>query len=449
MKKMLVLLFSFLILIMPVSALAAPSPLTKVSSTARVFDEGNIQLVSYKAYIEVESDITRTYATAIIKNISDEEQSSIMVGMPSHINQNTVKLDNLEVIMDGRRQRLTSRKDRTQREKSEAVNLPSRWSTLTVKLEPGEYKVIDITYTTKNQKADNGTDMIYIPLEYLSLWYGLPQRVEITADLGDAPPYMFEPNPSALPHEYDNAGRLTWIYDNTYPNEYIQVFYQPVSRMAVEYISAQAPRDRAISSIVNSFTGKSYSLTISQIEQYLESQSESALRNELLYIAAMSHQGLLQTAEAVEIFNQLEAQPMFGELEGTFKNKIIYDKFNYLQSLLTDEDTLFDYLNSSRSYVMDNAMFLMWIEEQLNLLRPASSAAPEAVPDPSAEEIPSTGETQEEDADDKLVKTVTIGQYEISVEILFLGILAIVIILTTVISRRRKRKYKSRGYLFR
>ena len=36
---------------------------------------------------------------------------------------------------------------------------------------------------------------------------------------------------------------------------------------------------------------------------------------------------------------------------------------------------------------MDNAMFLMWIEEQLNLLRPASSARRRLFPDP-AEEIP-------------------------------------------------------------
>ena len=101
------------------------------------------------------------------------------------------------------------------------------------------------------------------------------------------------------------------------------------------------------------------------------------MENELLFIKALSHQELLQTAEAVELFNRLEAKPMFGELEGTFKNKIIYDTYNHMQSLLTDRDTLFTYLDSSKNYVMDNAMFLMWMEEELTRLEPAPAPEPE------------------------------------------------------------------------
>lgn len=454
MKRLLTLLFSFLILAIPVSTLAAPSPLSKVSSSATVFNEGSMQIISYEAYILVNPDIIQTDISLVIQNTSDEEKSSMMVGMPSHINQGSLKLNHLEVIMDGSKQRLSNRRDRTQAEEAEKASLPSNWSAWTIDLQPGEYKVVDITYTTENQKSDNGTQSIYIPLEFLKNWAGIPQRVEITAELEDASPYLFEPNPSILPYEYDKKGRLTWTFGSTNPPEYIQIFYRPVEQLAVEMISTQASGNRSIAAIVNSFSDKSYSLTISQIEEYLEEQeeqeeqSEPVLKNELLFLKALSHQRLLQTAEAVELFSQLENQPMFGELEGSFKNKMIYDRYNHMQSLLTDDDTLFDYLDSSKNYVMDNAMFLMWMEEEMAHLEPT----PEAEPEPGASEqenTPSDQSQEDKSKDNELVKSVSIGGYEISVEFLFLGILAIVILLTTIISRRRKRKSRNRGYLYR
>ncbi len=442
------LLLSSLILVMPVSSLAAPSPLTRVSSAAILSEEENIQLISYKAYLKVNSDTTLTHATFIIQNTNDEEQYSIMAGIPSHIYQGEVKIENLQVTMDGVKQRLTSRKDRTKQDEFDNIELPPNWSTWTIKLQPGEYKVIDITYTTDNQKDVNGTNFIYIPLEYLSYWYNMPQNIEITVDLEDTAPYLFEPNPSVLPHEYDNKGRLTWIYSNTYPSEYIQLFYRPIEQLAVEYISQQAQGDRSVSSILDSFVNKSYSLTINLIDQYLESEEESILTNEMLYLKALSLQNLFQTAETVALFDQLENLPLFGELEGTFKNKIIYDKYTHMKSLLADENKLYDYLNASKNYVMDNAMFLMWMEEELSELS-AFITIPEEEPEHVEEEIPSPGEQQEEDTDNNLVKSVTIGHYEISVEFIFLGILAVVIILTTIINRRRKKKYRNRGYYFR
>lgn len=447
MKKFLMLLLSSLILVMPVSSLAAPSPLVKSSSAAILSEEENVQLISYKAYLKVNSDSTQIDSSFIIHNTSVEDKVSIMAGIPSHINQGTSKIGNLQVVMDGVKQRLTNRKDRTQPEETDDIELPANWYTWMISLDPGERKVIDITYTTENQKDDNGTNIIYIPLEYLSYWYNLPQKIEVTVDLGDAAPYMLEPNPSVLSHEYDNKGKLTWTYDSTYPPEYIQLFYRPVEQLAVEYISNQAPGDKHISPILTSFANKSYSLTINQIDQYLESQEESTLTNELKYLKAMSLQGLLQNKEAVEQFDQLENLPLFGELEGTFKNKIIYDKYTHMKSLLTDENTLFDYLDTSKNYVVDNAMFLMWIEEELNEL--SAFIPPEEEPEQTEEEITPPDDTQEEENKDNLVKSVTIGKYEISVEFLFLGILVIVIILTTIISRRRKRKYRSRGYYFR
>jgi hypothetical protein len=90
----------------------------------------------------------------------------------------------------------------------------------------------------------------------------------------------------------------------------------------------------------------------------------------------------------------------------------------------------------------------MWMEEELTRLEPAPAPEPE-LNQTEEKTDPSDSSQEEKSKGNELVKSVTIGGYEISVEFLFLGILAIVILLTTIISRRRKRKTRNRGYLFR
>ena len=79
------------------------------------------------------------------------------------------------------------------------------------------------------------------------------------------------------------------------------------------------------------------------------------------------------------------------------------------------------------------------MEEELNQLSQLIPV-PEDEPDPSEAEPVPEEPSDEDEKKNELVRSVTIGRYEISVEVLFLGILAIVIIITTIISRRRKRK---------
>ena len=447
MKKISAFILSFLFLAMPLSAKAAPAPLARVSTAAAISDEGEVQLVSYKANVKIDSETAETNASIVLKNASSEEDMKIMAGMPSHINQGNIKINNLQVIMEGTRYRLSTRRDRTQQEDAGEMDLPPNWLTWTVDLKPGEYKVIDISYTTNIQKAENGTMDIYIPLDFLKLWHGTPQIVEVTVDVGSGLPYMFEPNPSDLPHEYDKKARLTWTYENSYPSGDIQLFYRPLDQLAAEYITAQSQGQRSITSIVRSFQNKSYNQVIEQIDEYMESQEDDVLTNELLFMKALAHQELLQTAEAVEIFDRVEGQPMFGELEGTFKNKIIFDKYMHMKSLMTDEAALHEYLNSSKNYIMGNAIFMMWVEEELNQLSQLIPV-PEDEPDPSEAEPVPEEPSDEDEKKNELVRSVTIGRYELSVEVLFLGILAIVIIITTIISRRRKRR-RSRYYYFR
>ena len=113
---------------MPLSAKAAPAPLARVSSAAAISDEGEVQLVSYKANVKIDSETAETNASIVLKNASSEEDMKIMAGMPSHINQGNIKINNLQVIMEGTRYRLSTRRDRTQQEDAGEMDLPQTGS---------------------------------------------------------------------------------------------------------------------------------------------------------------------------------------------------------------------------------------------------------------------------------------------------------------------------------
>jgi hypothetical protein len=117
-----------------------------------------------------------------------------------------------------------------------------------------------------------------------------------------------------------------------------------------------------------------------------------------------------------------------------------------MESLLTDGAALYEYLDSAKKYIMGNEMFLMWMEEELTRLTPPPTPSPE--PTPPADNNPLPEPEDKDKKDDELITSIVIGDYEISVEVFFLGVLAVLIILMIVISRRR-RKARSRGYLFR
>jgi len=445
MKKCIRILLFLLVLAIPIPCLAAPAPLTKVSSSAKVSEEIPVQAVSYKAYITADADTNLTNSTIVLKNTGDESVY-ILMGIPLYIKENSIKLSNIEVIMDGKKQRLADRRDKTDKEAVSFSDLPYRWYSWYVSIEPGAYKVIGISYTTQNIKAEDGTKSIFIPLEFINAWSGTPQNVEVTLDLGDAPPYVLEPNPSVLPHEYDRKGRLSWSFSNEEVPANIQVYFRPTEALALEYISANAAGDRSVASIIKAFESKSYYDAIEQIDAYFESSSDPALKNELMYLQALAYEALYQKNTATEIFNKLESQPLFGQLEGTFKNRIIYDKYYQMKSLLTENTTLYSYLDSTKDYVMGNALFVMWIEDELSYLQ--SLVAPEPEPTPTPEQPADDNiNTDEKDTEKELVKSITIGDYEISVEMLFLAAIALVIIIALII--RKRRRHRHRGYLFR
>lgn len=443
MKRCISLLLFLFMLTVPAAAGAVPSPLSKVSSSAVIFEEGTVQVVSYKAYLKVESDITKTEVSLVIKNTSPDEKANFLMGMPAFLDEGTVKVSDLTVTMDGQKQSLVNRRNRTNPDDTAISDLPDNWSTWAISLQPNEHKVLDLSYITENLKTADGTRSVFIPLEYLKAWQGTPQITEITIDLGIAAPYVFEPSPSVLPHVYNETGRLTWRYQGTDVPGYIRFYYRNVEQLAAEYILAQAPGDKPIQSIAQAFANKSYDAVITAIDEYLAGQSETTLKNELLFIKALSHQGLFQPDQMYALYNQLEGQPLFGELEGTIKNRIIYDSYNYMKSKSTEDAALYEYLDASRNYVMGNALFLKWMENELSTLQPPE---PEPEPTPTPEALPLEEEPQPE-KEKELVKTVSIAGMEIKVEFVFLAIIAAIILLSMLL--KKKKKHRNRGYLFR
>jgi len=429
-------------------AVAAPSPLSRVSSGAKINEDSTVSIISYKTDLHVESGFTSVRVSLVLKNLNEEGREDVTIGIPSHLNNGNIEIEALEVIMDGKRQRLTTRRNRTNENESNYSDLPRNWYTWNIRLQPGEYKVIDFSYQYENSADENGTKMIYVPLEFIKAWVDMPRNVELTVYVKDGQPYQLEPNPSVLPHEYDGFSRLSWRYNNTSVPDNIQVYLRFTEELAVTALERSENINRTISDILAAFKNKSYDEAISRIDQYLEEESEPLLKNELEYLKALSHQGLYQTDEAAAIFSRLERKPFFGGLEETFQNRIIYEKYNYMKKTLADDKDIYDYLDTAREYIMENTIFLMWVEERMAEIE-SSDALLEPEPDPA--ETEETEETPVEtpssdDEEEELVKSINIAGYEVPVEIVFLA--AVLLIILIFLLRGRKRKKEGR-YLFR
>ena len=138
-------------------AVAAPSPLSRVSSGAKINEDSTVSIISYKTDLHVESGFTSVRVSLVLKNLNEEGREDVTIGIPSHLNNGNIEIEALEVIMDGKRQRLTTRRNRTNENESNYSDLPRNWYTWNIRLQPGEYKVIDFSYQYENSADENGT----------------------------------------------------------------------------------------------------------------------------------------------------------------------------------------------------------------------------------------------------------------------------------------------------
>ena len=444
MKRSISLLCVLMILAIPVAAGAMPSSLSRESSSVVLHKNESVQVVSYKAYLKVDSDVTKINAALVLQNTSPDREAKFTMGMPSSIDQNTTTISDLEVTMAGEHPKTVRRRDRTKSEEAFARDIPDHWYTWKISLSPNEHRVIRLSYSTENQKEGNGTTSIGIPLEYLKSWNGTAQNVEVVVNMEDPDvqaPCAFTPDP--LPQEYDGRGRLTWRYRNSEVPELIRFTFLPVEQAAAEYILTQGSGGSAIQSIGKAFLNQSYEESIHSIDEYLNAQGDTPLKNELLFIKALSCQGLYQEDQMSAIYDQLKEQPLFGELESTMKGRMIFDQYQYKKDSLADNAELSKYLNQSKNLVADNALFQKWIKEELSTL-----SAPAGKPSPTAKATPPKKEPASADRNgETLIKSVSVGGVDIPVELIFLAVLLILLLLIIHIIRKKRRRRK--GYIFR
>ncbi len=444
MKRNISLLCILMILAIPVAAGAMPSSLSRESSSVVLHKNESVQVVSYKAYLKVDSDVTKTNAALVLLNTSPDTEAKFTMGMPSSIDQGTTKLSDLEVSMDGEYPKIVRRKDRTKSEEAFARDIPDHWYTWKITLSPNEHRVINLSWSTENQKEENGTTSIGIPLEYLKSWNGTAQNVEIVINMENQDmqaPCAFAPNP--LPQEYDGRGRLTWRYRNSEVPESIHFTFRSVEQAAAEYILTQGSGDSAIQSIGKTFLNQSYDETIHSIDEYLNAQGDAPLKNELLFLKALSCQGLYQEDQMSAIYDQLKKQPLFGEMESTMKSRMIFDQYHYKKDSPADNTELSKYLNQSKNLVADNELFQDWIKEELSTLSYSA-----VKPKPSAKAAPPKTEPASADRNEEtLIKSVSVGGMDIPVELIFLAVLLILLLLIIHIIRKKRRRRKD--YIFR
>lgn len=435
-----ILLITLLLLLLPIQAAALQTPLESASrSTVAVNEKTELTLISYSAYLRVRPGFTTVSASMVLYNPTDSE-ISVILGLPTQLEGTLRKISDLSATLEGQRPRISILRD-AGREVLTLREIPRQWHTHSLRIGARENKVVDVSFTMDNTRERNGTEVVLMPLDFLAPWKGPIRSIQVTADLDFHPSYVFEPNPNIPPAAYDEAGRLTWRFQNVTTPQDIRFFFRLIDQIALTYIQ-DTVSDRTVDRILSDYQMKKYDDVISAIKLYLEEHTDTPIRRELKFLQALSHQSLYQMPQALALMEELESDPGFGEAGSTMRNRIIYDRIQAMKNTEAEEDyQLYFYLQSVRNTIRGNNTFAAWINEEYSRLSPPPTpepppATPEPVPEPMA---PETSE--------RLIKYVEVGTLKLPVEFIFLGG-GVILILILLVTRRKKRR-KNQGYLFR
>lgn len=422
----------------PVYAIQLPLELSARRATFSPVN--NITLVSFHANLRIRTGFTSVNTSMIIRNdgLSD---ANILVGVPSQMDS-IVTVKQISVVIEGKAQKFVTRRS-VEHPDYPDIFMPPRWSTFSIKLGPGESKVIESAYTIDNKIGEFGEQTIYFPLSYLKFW-GIPiNYLQIVADLDFYPPYVFEPNPSIMPLKYEGGGRLLWQLTDVKEPQDIVIHFNPVEISIVNYLKQQTSGNKAVNSILALFEGKDYDTAINEITDFLASNPDFELKTELEYIKALCHLALFQPGMALDIFNRIENNPGFGsQLSNAVRNKIIYDKV-FLLGLRDNDEEILEYLKQVQPTLKNNIIFSNWVGDEIDCLTPPP-VIEEPVETPDEPEQPEPEEERKTNSI-KTIESIEIFGYDVPLEILVIGILALIIIIYIIRSRKRK---KRRRYLF-
>ncbi len=443
-RKCIALLLAAVVLAVPVKAGAFSLPVLKVSGYSAVVlnEDPDAQLVAFEVDVDIRQEDPAVAGSMIVRNTNTEKATEILIAIPQKLDNDSIDVNDIRVTVDGKRQSLRTRRNNIKAEDTPITDLPSNWSVLTLKLEPGEYKLIEISYSVEYPVEQNGTRIIYMPIGYLKYWPGPMQNARLTVRFSPAGPYVFEPNPSVLPSRYDDTS-ITWQYgpDSSIP-DYIRLYYRPIEQITPTYISRQAPGDKNIKAILDAYSSKAYDKCIRLIDDLISAQSGLTLENELLFLKAMALKELYRTDKVMEIYDRLEGHPMFGELESAARNKIVYEKYHYMKQGAASDTDIYNYLDNAKEYVVNNTVFLNWLDAELAKLPPPATPEPSPTVTPEPEET----EPPSDEKDDDLVTSIRIWGIDVPVEVIFIGILLLIILIPYLIGKSRR---KRRRYIFR
>lgn len=447
MKKWFPILLVILLLLIPIVSFAAPVPLEAQGRRVYVADQNQVELVSYNIFLRIRTGFTSVNTSMVIKNLDLEQPVTFTMGMPVQLD-NISKIKDLSVISEGKSLKVVQRSTVKNPPTDKEVNVNS-WYVWDIALEAGESKVIETSFSFDNKLELDGTETITFPLTLLGNWPNQIKNIQIIADTDFYGPYAFDPAPSIKPVGYHDGGRLIFTLDsqNSQLSEF-QLSFKPIDLVITKYMESAFESDNDIKNIVQSYRNGSYHQTLSLIHEYLSSADSNDIIVELKYLEALCYQNLYDMEKALNLFNQLEPNPGFGEsLSSTIRNKIIYDKAAILKNQPDGDEKALDYLNSIKDSVADNSVFYMWLENEITLLTP-----PVEVEEPIEEdEAVIEEENPQEKIDDQseTIGKITIGEHEFYIEELIIAALAIIIVLLIIISVIRRRRRRRRSSIFR
>lgn len=441
----------FLIIILsliPAVSFAAPVPLeAQGKKSVYVADESQVELVTFNIFFRVRTGFSSVNTYTVLKNLNQDEPVTFTMGIPVQLD-NISKIRDLTVVADGKTVKVYQRSTAKNPPVDKEIHI-GNWYVWDVALEPGESKVVESSFSFDNKLELDGTETITFPLTLLEHWPNNIKNIQIIADTDFYGPYAFDPAPSIAPVDYHDGGRLVFSLDNISSKlSDFELSFKPMDVVITRYIESIFESDNEIKNIVQNYRNGSYHQTVSLIHEYLSKTEGNAVIPELKYLEALCYQYLYDMEKALNLFNQLEPNPGFGEsLSSAIKNKIIYDKTAILKNQTDGDERALEYLNSIKDAISDDSIFNMWLENEIFLLTP-----PVVIEEPVEEDTELEEEdTQEKETEDEtqVIGKITIGEREFYIEEIIIAGLAIIILLIIIISIIRRRRRRRRSSIFR
>lgn len=447
MKKISSILLILWIICIPVTAYAGHAPLKLTpQSAAYITDETEVSLISYMAYLKVRGNFSFINTEMVIKNQSTSKIDIIM-GIPAYFDSAS-RVDSLTVTIHNKKVNFWSPNGTSNPNNPDSADSPDKWHVWKVTMEPNETKVVQCEFTISNGLYNNGTKKVLFPLRFLKSWNGPINHIQIVMDLDFHPPYVFDPNPSVAPAQYEKSGHLTWkFYDVEDPQDII-MYFRPIDEIVLKFLGSL--QNSEIDNITNFYTNNYLDQTITAIDEFLAANPQFSHRAELDFLQALTCQKAFDINKAFQIMDRLELnwkdRPCFGDVSNTIRNKIIYDKTSILEATHGSEKAL-EYLQNIRPDIQGSELFVKWADDEIKRLTPAPPPQEEENPDTQGDTEGETNPDDPQNQDTPLMESVDIFGYSIPVEYVVLAVLALIVILYLLSKRKSRRRRRDR--LFR